>query len=436
MKGNGHATPEAAERDAELARAQVHSTIDAIASKLTPGQLMDQSLGYLKRSLPAEFTTQLGQTVRANPLPVTLVGVGLAWLMMSGRRAAEPAGVGERGGSVGWDDARDDFGLPLQAGAASSASKPSAAERLGARAGDVAQTTRERAAQATGATRDAVQHVRQGLTQAGQRLGDTARRAGERLGDTAHQAGQRWSETAGRAGQQLGVLGERSRVQAERARAAASRLADEQPLVLAALGVAVGAVIGALLPSTRREDAWMGDKRDELLGSARGTLREQAGQLREPAERVMAHARDELSQAARRMGVAASRDGAAASAGSAATGSGAGGPAWATRSSRVASPAGTAPAGAASSADEPRRAASTEPSPSWPRDRMYEGDSLVHSADPIGGPYGMGAAADDAARAGEGLSHSTAETERQPRIVPGGPDDKTQAPGGRKDIAG
>ncbi len=411
MKGNGHATPEAAERDADLARAQVHSTIDAIASKLTPGQLMDQSLGYLKRSLPAEFTTHLGQTVLANPLPVTLVGVGLAWLMMSGRRGAAPAdapsaGVGEWGGSVGWDDARDDFGLPLQAGAASSASKPSAVERLGARAGDVAQSTRERAAQAKGATRDAVQHVREGLTQTGQRLGDTARRAGERLGDTAHQAGQRWSETAGRAGQQLGALGERSRVQAGRARAAASRLADEQPLVLAALGVAVGAMIGALLPSTRREDAWMGDKRDELLGSARGTLREQAEQLRDPAERVMAHARDELSQAAQRMGVPVSRDGAAASGAPTATGSagtraGAGGPAWAARSSRVAPSSGTASAGTAWSAAE-----------------------------------STGAAADDAARAGEGLSHSTAETERQPRIVPGGPDDTTQAPGGRNDIAG
>ena len=240
MKSNGHATPEAREREADLARAQVHSTIDAIANKLTPGQLMDQSLGYLRRSLPAEFTSQLGRTVRDNPLPVALVGIGLAWLMLNGRRepaagaaAGRASAPPERAGA----DARDDFGRPLQTSSTTGAApqRPTTAERLGAKAGQLAQAARDQAAQAADATRDS-----------------------------------------------------------------ARRLADEQPLVVAALGVAVGAVLGAMLPRTRREDELLGDTRDELLGSARSTLREQAGQLREPAERVMEHATQELSQAAQR----------------------------------------------------------------------------------------------------------------------------------------
>ncbi len=294
MKSNGHATPEAREREADLARAQVHSTIDAIANKLTPGQLMDQSLGYLRRSLPAEFTSQLGRTVRDNPLPVALVGIGLAWLMLNGRRepATRPAAEWASA-SPEWagTDARDDFGVPLQMSSTKGAARrgPTTTERLGAKAGDVAQAARDKAAQAADATRDAAQRVGDGMSQAGQRIADTAGRTGRRL-----------SDTAGRAGQQLGALGERSRLQMERARDSARRLADEQPLVVAALGVAVGAVLGAMLPRTRREDELLGDTRDELLGSARSTLREQAGQLREPAERVMEHATQELSQAAQR----------------------------------------------------------------------------------------------------------------------------------------
>ena len=402
MKSNGHATPEAMEREADLARAQVHSTIDAIASKLTPGQLMDQSIGYLRRSLPAEFTSQLGRTVRDNPLPVTLVGIGLAWLMLGGRSGPANRETPEWASATPeWagGDARDDFGVPLHTSSTTGAApaRPTTTERLGAKAGDVAQTARDKAAQAAGATREAAQRVGEGVSQ-----------AGRRIADTAHRTGQRVSDSAARAGRQLGSLGERSRQQMERARDSAGRLADEQPLVLAALGVAVGAVLGAMLPPTRHEDRLLGDTRDDLLGSARGTLREQAEQWREPAERVMEHATQELSQAAQRL-----REGAG----------GAGAPAAGSAAQWSDAARATPPAGARAHTPNPLN----EP--------MYEGDGLAHSTVEAGGPFGMGAVADDAARRSEGLSHSTAEAARQPRTAPDAPDSGA-GPGGPKDVAG
>jgi hypothetical protein len=79
--------PEEIEGDLERTRAEVSSTIDAIQSKLTPGQLMDQAVSYLRTSAPADFGTNLSHAVRDNPVPVALIGVGIAWLMMSGQRA-------------------------------------------------------------------------------------------------------------------------------------------------------------------------------------------------------------------------------------------------------------------------------------------------------------------------------------------------------------
>jgi hypothetical protein len=57
--------------------------------------------------------------------------------------------------------------------------------------------------------------------------------------------------------------------QSERVQASFSYLRQEQPLVLGALGFALGAALGAGLPPTGREDALMGELRDEYVHKAR-----------------------------------------------------------------------------------------------------------------------------------------------------------------------
>src|SRR3569833_806481 len=79
--------PEEIENDIERTRAEVSSTIDAIQSRLTPGQMMDQAFAYARTSLPADFGANLGNTVRDNPVPVALIGVGIGWLMMLGQNS-------------------------------------------------------------------------------------------------------------------------------------------------------------------------------------------------------------------------------------------------------------------------------------------------------------------------------------------------------------
>jgi beta-lactamase regulating signal transducer with metallopeptidase domain len=52
-----------------------------------------------------------------------------------------------------------------------------------------------------------------------------------------------------------------AQAQAQRAREGFNTLLEEQPLVLGAFGVALGAIIGAALPSTEQEDRLVGDTR-------------------------------------------------------------------------------------------------------------------------------------------------------------------------------
>ncbi len=72
-----------------------------------------------------------------------------------------------------------------------------------------------------------------------------------------HDAGQ-WAKSAGRH---------------------SSDFIQEHPLVAGALGFAIGAALGGLLPSTRKEDAYMGEYRDRLMSEAAEKGHEQADRV-------------------------------------------------------------------------------------------------------------------------------------------------------------
>jgi ElaB/YqjD/DUF883 family membrane-anchored ribosome-binding protein len=212
-------SPEDIEHDIERTRAEVGATIDAIQEKLTPGQVMDQALQYLRANGAGDFGRTLGRQVRDNPLPVALIGLGVAWLAMGGRMRTDPdePGLGER---------------MVQAGS------------------DAGGQAREALSGAAGRVRDTV--------------ADTTERVKETVSDAARRARHLGEDVRAHAGS----LQDRTRVQVDRARERTMRMVDEQPLVLGAVGVAIGAALGAALPATRREDALLGSTRDGLLEGA------------------------------------------------------------------------------------------------------------------------------------------------------------------------
>src|SRR6185503_6661489 len=80
------------ERQTEQSRAEVELTIDELRARLSPGQLIDEILSYT-RDGGRQFTSNLGRQVTDNPLPVALIGAGLAWFLL-GRDSAAAGGNG------------------------------------------------------------------------------------------------------------------------------------------------------------------------------------------------------------------------------------------------------------------------------------------------------------------------------------------------------
>jgi ElaB/YqjD/DUF883 family membrane-anchored ribosome-binding protein len=271
--------PEEIEDDIERTRAEVSSTIDAIQSKLTPGQLMDQAVEYFRHSGPADFGANLGNTVRDNPMPVALIGVGLAWLMMSGQRSG--------------DHYRSRYAARPYEGYESDWAARDAAFDEDGTYGDM----KERAGETARSLKDKASEL-------GHRMSEGVSSAGAQARETVQQYRERMGASAGGARARIDDLSLRSQQQYHRARDNMSHMIDEQPLVLGAIGIAIGAALGAALPSTRQEDEWMGRTRDDLVEGAKSTAREQADTVKGAARRVAETAEKEVeamaSETARR----------------------------------------------------------------------------------------------------------------------------------------
>jgi ElaB/YqjD/DUF883 family membrane-anchored ribosome-binding protein len=54
---------------------------------------MEQGVDYLRHSGAEEFVSNLGSQVKYNPLPVSLVGIGLAWLMAASKTSGNGPGA-------------------------------------------------------------------------------------------------------------------------------------------------------------------------------------------------------------------------------------------------------------------------------------------------------------------------------------------------------
>jgi hypothetical protein len=235
--GNGSRRPDEILAEIERTRGEMDHTLTAIEQRLTPGQLIDQGLDYLKNSGGSEMVSNLGVQVKNNPLPLALVGVGLAWLMASSKnppaRQPEPA----------WPYASMD--------------EESARSGLGNRAHET-------------------------LGSAKQKLGDTTQAMRERVSS----AGERVSQLGQSARDTVGNLGTTARQQMDRAKGGVDYMMREQPLALGALGVAIGALFAAMAPRTQKEDELMGSTRDRLLDQAKEVGKEKLEQAKDVAKTV------------------------------------------------------------------------------------------------------------------------------------------------------
>jgi hypothetical protein len=79
------------EQEAEVTRWRLSQTLEELRGRMTPGQAVDQLLDYTRNGPTGEFLRNLGREVRENPMPLVLIGIGIAWLMIASSRTSRAA---------------------------------------------------------------------------------------------------------------------------------------------------------------------------------------------------------------------------------------------------------------------------------------------------------------------------------------------------------
>jgi ElaB/YqjD/DUF883 family membrane-anchored ribosome-binding protein len=238
-------SPEAIEREIDAQRASIGNIVDALESKFTPGQMFDQALG-LMQSNGTMFLSNLGTSVRNNPVPAVLTSVGLLWLMMSQNRPPTPVyRTGPDQDRVGeWAD-----GLA-----------------------DGIDSAREHLHHTTDTLKEGYQTVKGKAVN----LTDNLGAATENISHAVHDVGDRLVRSTHVMSNQF------------------SHLLKEQPLMVAAAGIALGAMLGAALPSTATEQRYLGKTSAGLADKVKQQAREGFEAVRDTVTKTTDHSDTEV----------------------------------------------------------------------------------------------------------------------------------------------
>ncbi len=201
-----------------------------------------------------DFMTGLTDAVRENPIPAALIGMGILWLFTGGSKTSIFGGA-----------AAVLSGVKSGVGSAA-AGGYHGAERVGS--------------MLTGGVSDAAGRIASG----GAHAADAMRSAGEGLASGSADLAASARSMAGDASVATQSMG---REWASSAQSSLTNAFTQQPLLLGALGLGIGAAIAAAAPVTETENRLMGDAANTFKEQAQTLMNEKAGDAKAMADRAL-----------------------------------------------------------------------------------------------------------------------------------------------------
>lgn len=297
----------------EETRAEMSETIDAIQEKLSFSNISEQVktevsdyvgetiqtakdtvydtvmekgefiMNYADKRIKEIADTEVVKTVGRNPWALALIGLGVGMLFFGSSK--------KKRSKFRYDESYDD-GRDYSRGFSSKNQKSTL---------EAAQNKISGAASVVGSS----------VSNAADAVSDTVGSAANAVSGTVSNAAGSISETAGdvadKAYKQVGNLGAKAQDFAGTAQDSYEYYMEENPLAVGAAALALGAAVGLAIPSTRVENKYMGEARNNLLqkaeetargavGDAVGKVQQVAGQVKETVQEEVKNVQEEVKK--------------------------------------------------------------------------------------------------------------------------------------------
>lgn len=259
------------EKDINQSRSRLDSTLHEIEERFSPQQMLNTSYEYLRHGGANEFFSNLGSTIKQNPLPFLVTSAGLGWMMLSQRYPNQGQGQGQ-----GQHEHHNSPGIPVHEGTHPNGYGSGMPPNQHSSSDSHNSGQGHLKGMAEGA-KDKASH----LSDQASHLSDKARDTRHQLGERAHHLGDNVRDTTSHlqhgAQSSLHDMSNRARHMGSQS----SDFIQEHPLVVGAIGFALGAALGGIFPATKKEDEYMGEYRDRVLHKAAEVGQEQADKAQE-----------------------------------------------------------------------------------------------------------------------------------------------------------
>jgi len=302
-------TEDTAEIRAEIeeTRAEMGGTIEAIQDRLNPQHLREQVKDQVREQIQEVKATVrqatigkaedmvrnagdtldearygLMETIRQNPIPAALVGIGLGWLFMNRQSAPDRRYSRYNDQTSYYRESQPHYG-----------DRQGYTGRTSAYADTYATNWDDQGQQSTQGTLHRVQEA----------AGNVVNRAQDTVGTLADRTQETASNVASQTQEAVGYIADRAQYQARRVEDRFQHTLYENPLAVGAVALAVGTAVGFSLPQTQRENELLGEARDTLIDRAQEVAQDTLEKVQQVAGDVMDQTQTTVQEKARERGL-------------------------------------------------------------------------------------------------------------------------------------
>jgi len=302
----------------EETRAEMSGTIEALQERLNPQHLKEQVKEQVREQFQEVKATVreatigkaedmvrnagdtldqarygLMETIRQNPIPAALVGIGVGWLFMNRQSAPSRRYARYNNQARYYREGQTHYGERQGYTGRASTYADTYGSRWDDQADEGAKGTLHRVQETAGNV----------VNRAQETVGSIADRTQETVGTIANRTQETVGNVAGQAQEAVGYIADQAQYQAQRVEDRFQHALYENPLAVGAVALAIGTAVGFSLPQTQRENELLGEARDTLIDQAQAVAQDTLEKVQQVAGDVMDQAQTTVQEKAKERGL-------------------------------------------------------------------------------------------------------------------------------------